>query len=224
MVVLGTLTAANAQRNNYCLLDDLAADILDADAVSGTISNVPGPCADSTAYSAFSAGSSLFFNQLKNRLGGAYCFGSLVNRSPGAPDPGSPVVTFYRDGTVEIGSLTVTSTSIIYTIDSSTVIFLIPDRVGFNFFQLCTNGTTITLYDECGALDSQPFFHNAFGDNDAAGLLRNLFAPPGELGFQVIMCISAVTVLHTSLFDAGISFTTVLSPLCWSKCQGRGCG
>ena len=172
---------------SYICSVDLAADILDADAVSGTISNVPGPCSDSNAYAASSAGSSVFFNQLKNRLGGAYCFGFLVNRSPGAPDPGEPVVTFYRDGTVEIGSLTVTSNSIIYTIDGSSVTFAIPDRVGFNYFQLCTNGTSITLYDACGALDSQPFSHNAFGDNDAAGLLRNLLAPPGELGFQVIM-------------------------------------
>ena len=179
LCVHGTLTAANAQRNNYCLLDDLAADILDVDAVSGTISNVPGPCLDSNAYSASSAGSSVFINQLKNRLGGAYCVGVLVNRSPGAPDPGEPVVIFYCNGTNEIGSLTVTSTSIIYTIDGSTVVFPRADRVGFNFFQLCTNGTTITLYDECGALDLQRFSHSAFGDNDAVGLLRDLLAPPG---------------------------------------------
>ena len=135
------------------------------------------------------------FLGLNNRLGGPYCFGFIVNRDPNPLD-GPPLAIFY-DGINIVGNLTVTDNSIIYRIRDAEAVFTGLETLGYNHYQLCTNGSDVTLYDDCGVVDAQSFIHEEFGDLSFVGFLKDVLSADAD-GFGVypfIICMTSISLL-----------------------------
>ena len=155
------------------------------DTIRGDLTEVTGVCnePDHVGYSVVNTGTTVRFIDLNNRLGGQYCFGFIVNRDPNPLD-GPPLAIFY-DGVNIVGNLTVTANSIIYRIRDAEAVFAGLETLGYNHYQLCTNHTDVTLYNDCGFIDSQSFSHEGFGDLSFVGFLKDVLSADAA-GFGVL--------------------------------------
>ena len=145
---------------------DIAATTLQVLGSNALISEVPGPCItrEKSYQASRTQGINIFFPDLKNDLSGSYCFGFLVNTNS---DNTEPLVHFFSQDPITLqyditGNCTITSDTIELTIRGSTVTFTGLETGGYKRYQLCTDGSTMTLYDECRVSQSKSFSHAGF--------------------------------------------------------------
>ena len=63
-----------------------------------------------------------------------------------------------------IGSITFGGGSLTHTIGGNSVTFTV-DTLDYQHFQLCSNGTAVTLYSDCEVIGSESFTAGSLGDN-----------------------------------------------------------
>lgn len=142
----------------------------------GVVNEVAGPCADDQGYQGNIVGIPTSFSSLNNNLTGSYCIGFIVDTA--STNQGA-LAYFHEAGTTSIiGSINITSNSIVYTIRGTTVTytFVLGDTSGYHHYQLCTDGSDLTLYENCAALAGsiRSFVHDGFSDDDIFSLLNDV--------------------------------------------------
>ena len=152
----------------------------------GLVNEVPGPCTDVSGYQGNILGIPTSFSTLNNNLTGSYCIGFIVDT---APTNQGALAYFHDSATASvIGSINITSNSIIYTIRESNAIFTLEDTSGYHHYQLCASGSDLTLYENCATVNQLPFVHDGFSDGDVFSLLRD-FNDVEDI-YLVIICTS----------------------------------
>ena len=151
------------------------ADSIEPASLTTQFSGVSGPCT-SRSDSAFvlsggSPGVAVPSDSINNDLSGSFCVGLLVSTSDMNV---VPVVTFYNESFMADGAITLTLTTISFSHGDSSVDFTVAPMIGFKRFQLCADGTTMALYDDCVLIDSQPFTSDALLSGETIGLIRDL--------------------------------------------------
>ena len=156
---------AKHRHTSIDFLDIVATTLQELGSIA-LISEVSGPCITrEKGYQASrTQGINIFFPDLKNDLSGSYCFGFLVNTNS---DNTEPLVHFFSQDPITLqyditGNCTITSDTIELTIRGSTVTFTGLETGGYKRYQLCTDGSTMTLYDDCGVSQSKSFSHAGF--------------------------------------------------------------
>ena len=154
---------------------DFVADSIEPASLTTQFSGVSGPCTSRSdaAYvlSGSEAGVAVPATSILNDLSGSFCIGLLVNTEPANV---MPVVTFYNESFLPDGEITVTSNTVSFSHGDSSAVFTVANTIGFKRFQLCADGTDISLYDDCVLVDSQPFTSDALMDGEIIGLIRDL--------------------------------------------------
>ena len=106
-----------------------------------------------------------------NRLSGSFCIGLLVNTEPANV---MPVVTFYNESFLADGEITVTSQIISFSHGDSSAAFTVANTRGFKRFQLCADGSTMNLYNDCRFVELQPFASDGLMGGEIIGFIRDL--------------------------------------------------
>ena len=154
---------------------DFVADAIEPASLTTQFSGVSGPCTSRSdaAYvlSGSEAGVAVPANSILNDLSGSFCIGLLVNTDPANV---MPVVTFYNESFLPDGEITVTSNTVSFSHGDSSAVFTVANTIGFKRFQLCADGTDLSLYDDCVLVDSQPFTSDALTSGEIIGLIRDL--------------------------------------------------
>ena len=175
-------------------------------------SGVSGPCTirSDSAYvlSGNSPGVAVLAADIGNRLSGSFCIGLLVN-----PANVMPVVTFYNSSFMADGEITVTSNTVSFSIGESSVEFTVVNTIGFKRFQLCADGSTMTLYDDCVFLESQPFTSGGLTDGKIIGLLRDLTDFTMErflVNINILATTSMLIIIIIASFPCSPSFRAII--------------
>ena len=174
-------------RTLYVLCVDLY-ELIAEDGRNAVHLDTVGPCPGSVAYLSRAASTTVSFRQLGNKLGGDYCIGFIAQANAGNTQP---LVRFYDiSSTTQIGSITMGDGALTYTIGANIATFTV-STADFQHFQLCNNGTHVTLFDDCGVGgEPQLFDHDGFSDTDLIYLLAD---PAGDNIYSVIF----VTPVHS---------------------------
>jgi len=120
-----------------------------------------------------------------DRLSNPYCIGILAEI---APDNEGSIIYFLESSSAEIGGITLTSTEISITVRGASTSFPI-DATGERYFQICSDGTELQLYDACGLIQTETFEDFSLADTDVIALYRNPFNT-SSLPFRVIITSS----------------------------------
>ena len=138
---------------------------------AGNVIEVNGPCDDVLGYQGNTVAIPRPFRLLNNDLSGSYCIAFIVDTA--AANQGA--LAYFHDGTTfsVIGSINITSNSIMYNIRSASASFSVGDTSGYHIYQLCSNGSHVTLYEDCTSNGPQPFVHAGFSGSDVFSLLRD---------------------------------------------------
>ena len=139
-----------------------------------------GPCTVSQAYFTRDASTSVAFAEITNDLSGEYCIAFVAEANVANTQPLLRISDVLD--TTELASITVSGTTVTYTVRGSTINFPVTSTVDFQHFQLCSNGSAVTLYDDCSAPQTQDFIHRGFHEIDIIHLLAEA---DGTNGFQV---------------------------------------
>ena len=148
--------------------------------VAGDLTDGGGPCPGTVGYLFVGTLVAVPFSQITNDFSGSYCLGFTVDTTSTNTEP---LLRFYDGLGSEIGSLNISSSSIVYTLGGQTVVFSPVDIMDFQNFQLCQEGNTLTIYQGCVALGSQgPFSFSGFSESDTLVIFRDVYSADG---FQV---------------------------------------
>ena len=146
------------------LAPDLYEDYIKPAGVQGRLLDTQGPCTGESAYFVSSAHPmTISFQELENDLSGSYCLSLIADTNVMNTEP---LLYFYDRQNSEIGSLTLVSDIITYTIRGESVKFFAETTVDFQHFQLCTNGSVVTFYDDCSATATAELSHEGFTRDD----------------------------------------------------------
>ena len=187
----------------------------------GSFTELSGPCT-SRFDSAFvlsgnSPGVAVPVADIGNRLSGSFCIGLLVNTEPANV---MPVVTLYNESFMADGEITVTSNAISFSHGDSSAVFTVASMIGFKRFQLCADGSTMALYDDCVLIDSRPFTSDALLSGEYIGLIRDLTDVTMER-FLVninILATSSTLILSVNCNDSinNCYYGFLSSEQCWA--------
>ena len=167
----------------YTCCDLSSTDLYEAikqDGQNGVHLDTQGPCTGSLAYFTRDSATSLAFAEITNDLSGEYCIAFIAQASADNTQPFLRISDFLN--TTELASITMAATTLTYTVRGSTIVFRVSSTVDFHHFQLCSNGSAVTLYDDCLALQTQDFNHTGFSETDIIHLLAE---STGANGFAV---------------------------------------
>ena len=129
----------------------------------GSLTDTQGPCLGTVAYLVSSMpGITISFDQIANNLSSPYCLSFIAQTNFGNTQP---LLRYYNKQGTEIGSLSLVSKTLTYTIRGESVSFTVA-TADYHHYQLCTNGSVITLYDDCVARATAEFSHEGFTKTD----------------------------------------------------------
>ena len=120
-----------------------------------------------------------------DRLSSPYCIGIVAEI---ASDNDGSIIYFLDSSSQEIGGITLTSTEISITVRGASTSFPI-DATGERYFQICSDGTQLQLYDACSVIQTEPFEDFTLADTDMITLYRNPFNT-SSVPFRVIITSS----------------------------------
>ena len=143
-------------------------DFIHPAGLNGSLHDSLGPC-DTIAYSSVSTPVIAPFGELENDLSGPYCLSFIIQANVMNTEP---LLHFYSGEGVEIGNLSFVDGEIRYTVREKVVSFF-ADALDYQHFQLCTNGSVITFYNDCTAILSEEFTHQGFEGTDFITILAN---------------------------------------------------
>ena len=123
------------------------------------------------AYVLRSTSSGIFVGSADNRLSSPYCIGILAEIDSGNV---GPIMYFLDENSQEIGGITLTSSGISITVRSNTATFSL-DASGERYFQICSDGTQLQLFDSCASSQSQPYMDFSLEATDLISLYSNTF-------------------------------------------------
>ena len=170
----------------YIIIDyaslDLFIEFIKPAGINGTITDGGGPCTGTVGYIYIGMGITVRFNEITNDFSGSYCLGFIVDTYSGNTNP---LLLFSDEHGNEIGSLNLSNSSIVYTIRGDSAIFSPVDLLDFQYYQLCSNGSDITLYDKCSSASSRTFSSAGLSETDSISILGSTNEGFGT-GFEVI--------------------------------------
>ena len=155
------------------------------------LSSVTGPCTDVAAYQATDPLTRVIapFQGVTIRLDGEYCIAFIARAVATNTDP---LFSFYDAGDNLLGGLTYGSGMITYDLNRDLYEFPV-DTQDWQRYQLCSNGSTLTLYQDCVAgisLSITPI--TGYNDDELIYLLIN---PDGDI-FGVSLNVYQSQRLH----------------------------
>ena len=179
-------------------------------------SGVSGPCSSRANDEVYVLGGSndgvtVPVTDIGNRLSGSFCVGLLVDTNSANV---VPVVTFYSSSFEAIGEITVTSNTISFSIGESSAVFTVGSTLGFKRYQLCADGSTMTLYDDCLAVGPQSFASDGLTDGETIGLVRDLTDNTADR-FLVKLRSTVCTSVNND-FNYSINYGFLSSEQCWA--------
>ena len=159
--------------------------------INGDFSDVTGPCTDVRAYEATAPlpRVAVPFSDVAIRLDGEYCI-AFIARAVATNT--APLFSFYDAGDNLLGGLTYGSGMITYDLNRDLYEFTV-DTQDWQRYQLCSDGSTLTLYQNCVAVSSLSITPiTGYNDDEFIYLLTN---PDGGL-YQVSLNVYQSQRLH----------------------------
>lgn len=127
-------------------------------------------------------------SRLQNVLTAPFCISILAEISS---DNAGPIMSFADGASQNIGSITLTRTELSITVRDATATFFI-DATGERYFQLCSDGNQLQLYEDCRLVDTTPFGEIFLQRTDQIGLYKDLTNDSSSL-FLVNIIIDLIT-------------------------------
>ena len=179
---------------------DFLAESIEPASLTTQFYGVSGPCTSRSNFAyvlnRHTPGVTVPVADIGNRLSGSFCIGLLVNTQPANV---MPVVTFYDESFMADGEITVTSKTISFSHGDSSAVFTVANTTGFKRFQLCADGSTMTLYNDCRFVQSTPFASDGLMDGEIIGLIRHLTDVTMERFLVNINILATVSTLILSV-------------------------
>ena len=198
------------------------ADSIEPASLTTQFFGVSGPCTSRSdaAYVLSSSGPGVAVPaaSIGNRLSGSFCIGLLVNTEPANV---IPVVTFYNESFLADGEITVTSQIISFSHGDSSAAFTVANTTGFKRFQLCADGSTMNLYNDCRFVELQPFASDGLMTGEIIGLIRDLMEITTErflVNINILATVSTL-ILSVNYCDDSINncyYGFLSSEQCWA--------
>ena len=201
------------------IFPDFVANEIQPGSTTAQFSGVSGPCSSRANDEVYVLGGSndgvaVPVADIGNRLSGSFCVGLLVHTDSANV---VPVVTFYSSSFEAIGEITVTSNTISFSIGENSAVFTVGNTLGFKRYQLCADGSTMTLYDDCLAVlyvGPQSFASDGLTDGEMIGLVRDLTDNTADR-FLVKLRPTVCTSVN-NYFNYSINYGFLSSEQCWA--------
>ena len=136
-----------------------------------------------------------------NDLSGSFCIGIIADTL--AVNTG-PIMTFVGAGGAVVGDITLSGSTLSVNIAGQRAQFT-TTVTGHQYFQLCSDGNTLTLYQRCGDPQSQPF-----GPTSLAGVTMIVFYGSPQSAFQVSIISRKTEVSVNTISSSSSSMSSFL--------------
>lgn len=150
---------------------DFVADNIRGSAKILTVGSACSVRDEAYAFSSATApGINVSSSRLQNDLTSPFCIGILAEI---ASSNAGPIMSFTDGASQNVGGITLTSTELSITVREASATFRL-SATGERYFQLCSDGKQLQLYEECTLLNTSSFEEVSLQPTDQIGLYKDL--------------------------------------------------